>query len=120
MQGNVFVLTMVQSFFLIFPQTFSSQEKWKQVHFLSRGGSRDFERRKGGGGGGVGALYVGHHGWPTKKTLGFRWFKKVKITLETIVFWQNIYNSIFKFSLFLYAMKLTDEIFSIFQNLQML
>ena len=116
MQGNVFVLTMVQSFFLIFPQTFSSQEKWKQVHFLSRGGSRDFERRKGGGG----ALYAGHHGWPTKKTLGFRWFKKVKITLETIVFWQNIYNSIFKFSPFLYAMKLTDEIFSIFQNLQML
>ena len=67
-----------------------------------------------------GALYVGHHGWPTKKILGFRWFKKAKITLETIVFWRNIYNSIFKFSPFLYAMKLTDEIFSIFQNLQML
>ena len=40
----------------------------------------------GGGGGGVGggvrALYVSHHGWPTKKILDFRWPKKVKITLE--------------------------------------
>ena len=34
-----------------------------------------------------GALYVGHHGWPTKKILGFRWSKKAKITLETISFW---------------------------------
>ena len=28
-------------------------------------------------------LYVGHHSWPTKKKLGFSWFKKAKITLET-------------------------------------
>ena len=34
-----------------------------------------------------GVLYMGHHGWPTKKILGFRWSKKVKITLETITFW---------------------------------
>ena len=30
--------------------------------------------------------YVGHHGWPMKKLLGFRWSKKVKITLEAISF----------------------------------
>ena len=30
-----------------------------------------------------GELYVGHHGWPSKKILGFRWSKKAKITLET-------------------------------------
>ena len=41
------------------------------------------------------ALYVGHHGWPTKKILGFRWSRKAKITLKTISFWQNIYISIF-------------------------
>ena len=43
--------------------------------------------------------------WPSKKFLGFRWFKKAKITLETISFWQNISISIFKFSLFLCTMK---------------
>ena len=47
------------------------------------------------------ALYVGHHGWPAKKLLDFRWSKKAEITLETISFWQNIYISIFKFSPFL-------------------
>ena len=31
-----------------------------------------------------GALYVDHHGWPTKKISGFRWAKKAKTTLETI------------------------------------
>ena len=50
-------------------------------------------------------LYVGHHGWPTKKILGFRWSKKAKITLESIRFWQNISINNFKFSPFLYAMK---------------
>ena len=39
-----------------------------------RGRSRDFEKE--------GALYVGHHGWPIKKILGFRWSKKAKITLN--------------------------------------
>ena len=47
------------------------------------------------------ALYVGNHGWPAKKTLGFRWSKKAEITLETTSFWQNISISIFKFSPFL-------------------
>ena len=42
---------------------------------------------------------------PTKKILGFRWYKKVKIALETVSFWQNISISIFKFSPFLYIMK---------------
>ena len=36
-----------------------------------------------------GVLYVGHHGWLAKKTLGFRWSKKVEVTLDTV--------SIFKF-----------------------
>ena len=48
-----------------------------------------------------GTLYVGHHGWSAKKKLGFRWSKKVEITLETRSFWQNIPISIFKFSTFL-------------------
>ena len=30
-----------------------------------------------------GALYIGHHGWPTKKMLGLRWSKKAETTLET-------------------------------------
>ena len=64
---------------------------------MYRGVCRDFENRV--------ALYVGHHGWPTKKMLGFRWSKKAKITLETISFWQIIFISIFRFSPFLYTMK---------------
>ena len=51
------------------------------------------------------ALSVGNHGWPTKKTLGFRWSKKAKITWETISFWHNIYIKISKFSPFWYTMK---------------
>ena len=47
------------------------------------------------------ALYVGNHGWPEKKTLVFKWFKKAEVTLETISFWQNISISIFLFSPFL-------------------
>ena len=40
--------------------------------------------------------------WLTgKKILGFTWFKKAEITLETINVWQNISISIFKFSRFL-------------------
>ena len=49
-----------------------------------------------------GALYVGHHGWPKKKILGFRWFKKAEITLETIIFWQNIFLSVFSIFLHFY------------------
>ena len=50
------------------------------------------------------ALYVGHHSWPPKKILGFRWSKKAKITLETS-FGQNISTWIFKFSPYLYTVK---------------
>ena len=59
---------------------------------LTRGRSRYFE--KGGG-----SLYVGHHGWPTKKLLGFRWSKKVKITLETKAFGETLLSV---FSIFLH------------------
>ena len=45
-----------------------------------------------------GMLYGGHHGWPTKKILVFRWSKKAKIILETITSRRNISISIFKFS----------------------
>ena len=45
------------------------------LHITYRGRSRDFEK-------GEGALYVGRHGWPTKKILGFRWSKKAKTKLE--------------------------------------
>ena len=48
-----------------------------------------------------GVLCVGHHGWPVKKILDFRWSKKAEVTLETITFWQNISINIFKFSPFL-------------------
>ena len=48
-----------------------------KVTISTRGGSRDFAK------GARGALYVG---WPTKKMFGFIWFKKAKITLETISF----------------------------------
>ena len=46
-------------------------------------------------------LYVNNHDWPAKIILGFRWSKKAEITLETIIFWQNISINIFKFSPFL-------------------
>ena len=69
-----------------------------------RDGSRDFEK--------VGALYAGHHGWPAKKFLGFRWSKKAEVTLETLSFWQNISISIFKFSPFL-SIK-SDQLFKIY------
>ena len=48
---------------------------------------------------------VCHHDWTTQKILGFRWFKKTKITLETVSFWRNTSLSIFRFSPFLYLMK---------------
>ena len=61
-----------------------------------RDGSRNFEN----GWGSMSAT-----GWLTKNILGFTWSEKVKITLETISFWQNISISVFKFSPFLYTMK---------------
>ena len=45
-------------------------------------------------------LYAGHHGWPTKKLLGFKWSTKAKITLEAVSFRRNISISVLKFSPF--------------------
>ena len=65
--------------------------KTKETHCIWKpGADPDILKRRG-------ALYIGHHGWPAKKKLGFRWSKKDEITLETIGFWQNISISIFKF-----------------------
>ena len=52
-----------------------------------------------------GALYIGHHGKPMKKILGLKRSKKAKITLETIIFLQNISISTLNFFPFLYTMK---------------
>ena len=68
---------------------------------MFRGGSRDFEKERHS---------MSATDWLTKKILSFRWSKKAKITFETISFWQNISISIFKFSPFLYTMKLANEI----------
>ena len=44
-----------------------------------------------------GALYVGHHGSPTKKILGFKWSKNAKKMLETKVFGKAILSVISDF-----------------------
>ena len=49
-----------------------------------------------------GALYIGHHDWPTKKILGFRWSKKAKITLQTKAFGE-IFLSVFSNFLHFYT-----------------
>ena len=59
---------------------------------IFRGGCRDFEQE----GRSMSVPWLAG-----EKLLGFRWSKKVKITLETISFWQNISINIFKFSSFL-------------------
>ena len=73
---------------------------------LKRGG--EGRGRRGGG-----ALYVGRHGWPTKKILGLRWFEKVKITLVTN-FWRNISISIFKFSPIIFNENLPMKFYQFF------
>ena len=98
---NIFSLQLffVKHFFL----TFLSREKLHKttpsdflcnldVHYL-QGRIQRFWKRV--------VLYVGHHGWPAKKILGFRWSKKAEIALESISFWQNISISFFKLSPFL-------------------
>ena len=78
--------------------TFSDVSKTHQAnkgHRTSGEDSQIFKRIVGGeegGGGGGGVLYVGHHGWPANKILGFRWSKEAEITLETISFWQDTVN----------------------------
>ena len=44
-----------------------------------------------------GVLYVGHHGWPTKKILGFKWSKKAKIMLETKAFGETFLSAFSNF-----------------------
>ena len=62
---------------------------------IARGGSRNFQ--KGGG-----ELYVRHHGWLTKKILGFRWSKKAKITLKNV--FGEIFLSVFLNCLYFYIL----------------
>ena len=79
--SSYFVINNVMLFDLVL--NFATQTMSQILErIVFRGRSRDFEKR----GRGRGALYVGHHGQPTKKTLGFRWSKKAKRTLETKVF----------------------------------
>ena len=57
----------------------------------------DSEILKNGGRG----LYVGHHGCPTKKILGFRWSKKAKITLKIQVFGEtflSVFSNFLRFN----------------------
>ena len=56
---------------------------------ISGEGPEILKWERGGGG------YVDEHGWPTKKILGFRWSEKVKITLETIIFWGKYFFQYF-------------------------
>ena len=44
-----------------------------------------------------GRLYIGHHGWLTKKILGFRWSKKAKITFETNIFGETFLSVVSNF-----------------------
>ena len=49
------------------------------------------------------ALHFGHHGWPMKEILGFRWSKKDKITLKTLTFCAKYFSEHFEiFSIFVY------------------
>ena len=69
------------------------------------------------GGGGGGAVYVGHHGWSTKKFLGFKWSEKAKITLETKAF-DEIFLSVFpNFLHFNESMPMKYQFFKIYIHL---
>ena len=58
------------------------------------------------------ALYFGHHGWPMKEILGFRWSKKAKITLKIITFYAKYFFE--NFLHFCIQWKLSNEFLSIF------
>ena len=49
---------------------------------------------EGEGGGGVGKVLknVGHHGWSTKKLLGFEWLKTTQMALKFLCFFRNIFK----------------------------
>ena len=64
------------------------------------------------------ALYFGHHGWPAKKMLGFRWSKKAKITLGCMSFFNKIFlniSNISKFSLFTSSESLPNKSYQFFK-----
>ena len=56
-----------------------------------------------------GALYVAHHGWLTRKILGFRWSEKAEMTLETMFLAKCFYQYFQIFSIFI------DKILLIFK-----
>ena len=47
-----------------------------------------------GGGGGVEKVLknVGHHGWSTKKLLGFEWLKTTQMALKFLCFFRNSFK----------------------------
>ena len=61
------------------------------------------------------ALYVGHHGWSTKKILSFRWPRKAKITLKTILFWQIFLSTFSNFLHFIYNENLPMKSYQFFK-----
>ena len=64
------------------------------------------------------ALYVGHHGWSTKKSLGFRWSKKAKITLETKSLAKYFYQHFQIFSIFICNESLSMKYYQFFKTCQ--
>ena len=65
------------------------------------------------------ALYVDHHGWPTKKILGFRWSKKAKIMLETKALAKHFFEYFQIFSIFIYNERLlmkSHQLFKIYKR----
>ena len=65
------------------------------------GADPEFLKSRGEGGRGRGLLYVGHHSVPAKIILGFRWSKKVEITLETKLLANYFYQYFQIFSIFI-------------------
>ena len=61
-------------------------------------------------------LNVGHHGWLTKKILGFGSSQKTKITLENISFWQKYFYQRFQiFSIYIYSDNLPIKSYRFFK-----
>ena len=75
---KIFVIVYLPKKCLLSKQSVSLCKVSKTLKIFKAGADPEILKR--------GALYVGHHGWPTKKILGFRWSKKAKITLETKAF----------------------------------
>ena len=89
------------------PESKTTKIFHKDLNNKIRGGSRDFE--KGG------RLYVGHHGWPKKNILGFRWSEKAKITLETKAFGETFLSVFSNFLHFMYNESLAMKSYQFFK-----